>query len=184
MITVSASESNSESETRSMTGTRLAVSGLSKVACERCSIAVFKSGARFWDSGGISDSIWDDPKKAAMDSTNCLATFSLTRLPARDLRLHLQMIGGGIVRALREEVFLLVPSIKLQIIQRRYEERWSEGLWTSLVAQKFWAWNPLNFLPARSAGLQEERRAPQVFGSLSWNSWGSKIGLESLMLFY
>ena len=57
-----------------------------------------------------------------MDSFNCLATFSRTRLPARDLRLRLQMIGGGITKALREEVFLLMPSIKLQITQRRYEE--------------------------------------------------------------
>ena len=60
-----------------------------------------------------------------MDSANRLATFSLTRLPARDLRLRLQMIGGGVVKALREGVFfLLMPSIELQRIQRRYGKFW------------------------------------------------------------
>ena len=59
-----------------------------------------------------------------MDSSNCLATSSLIRLAARDLRLRLQTIGGGIAEALKQEVpfFCLMPSIELQEIQRRYEE--------------------------------------------------------------
>ena len=42
-----------------------------------------------------------------MDSSNCLATSSLIRLAARDLRLRLQMIGGGIAKALKEEALFL-----------------------------------------------------------------------------
>ena len=103
MITVSASESTSESETRSTTGIKWAESGFSKVACEGRSIANLESGARSWDSGGVYGNFWD-VKNAAMDSSNCLATFSLTCLPARDLRFRLQMIGGGIAKALKEEV--------------------------------------------------------------------------------